>query len=83
MRGLAEVGWKEAKMKICDLCEEQSRKSRNGKPHENLIKVDERRMFKGENPRGFEEQDYQCLTCRAKFTRSTGKNNLAWTLWRG
>jgi len=70
-------------MKICDLCEEQSKKTRNGKPHEYLIKVDERRIFKGEPPRGFEEQDYQCLTCKAKFTQNTGKNNLAWTLWRG
>jgi hypothetical protein len=69
-------------MKICERCEEQSKKSRNGTPHEYLIKVDECRIFKGKKPRGFEEQDYQCLTCKAKFTQSTDKNNLAWTLWR-
>ncbi|ALC18215.1 hypothetical protein DSOUD_3501 [Desulfuromonas soudanensis] len=71
------------RMKICDLCEEQSKKTRNGKPHEYLSKVDEARIFKGDNPRGFEEQDFQCLTCQAKFTRSTDKNDLAWTLWQG
>lgn len=70
-------------MKICELCEEQSKKTHNGKAHENLIKVDETRFFKGKNPRGFAEQDYQCLTCKAKFTQSTDKNSLAWTLWRG
>jgi hypothetical protein len=71
------------RMKICGLCEEQSRKSRNGKPHEYLIKVEEPRLFQGKNPRGFEEQDYQCLTCKSKFTQSTNKNDLAWTLWQG
>lgn len=69
-------------MTICTLCEEQSKKTRNGKPHADLTKVDEQRLFKGQNPRGFEEQDYQCVTCKSKFTRSTDKNNLAWTLWR-
>ena len=70
-------------MKICTLCEEQTKKSPNGKPHENLIKVDQCRIFNGKKPRGFEEQDYQCQTCKAKFTQSTNKNDLAWTLWQG
>lgn len=70
-------------MKICALCEEQAKKSGSGKPHEYLSKVDDVRIFKGTKPRGFEEQDYQCLTCQAKFTQSTNKNDLAWTLWRG
>lgn len=70
-------------MKICELCEEQAKKSRSGKPHENLTKVDEPRLFKGHNKRSFEEQDYKCLTCQARFSHSTNKNDLAWTLWRG
>jgi len=70
-------------MEICGLCEKQAKKTRNGKPHECLIKVDAPRIFKGENARGFEEQDYQCLTCKTKFTWSTDKNDLSWTLWRG
>ncbi|SDZ78301.1 hypothetical protein SAMN05660420_00284 [Desulfuromusa kysingii] len=70
-------------MSICSLCEEQSKKSKNGKPHEYLRKVGELRIFKGKSPRGFEEQDYQCLTCKEKFTHSTDKNDLPWTLWRG
>lgn len=43
----------------------------------------ELRIFKGQKPRGFKEQDYQCQTCQAKFTHSTDSNDLAWTLWRG
>ena len=70
-------------MDICAQCEEQKKKSCSGKPHEFLIKIDESRIFKGQKPRSFEEQDYQCLTCNAKFTQSTNKNDLAWTLWRG
>lgn len=70
-------------MDICARCEEQSKKSRNGNPHEYLTKVDEPRMFKGKSPRGFAEQDYHCLECKAKFTHSTDKNALAWMLWRG
>jgi len=69
--------------KICDHCERQSHKHSNGKPHEYLIEVDEPRIFIGKGPRGFEEQDYKCLTCESKFTRSTNRNDLAWTLWRG
>ncbi|MDW7644565.1 MAG: hypothetical protein SCI25_05940 [Desulfuromonadales bacterium] len=70
-------------MKICELCEEQAKKSRNGKPHGGLATMDAPRFFKGKNPQGFEEQDYQCLTCQAKFTHSTDKNDIPWTLWRG
>jgi hypothetical protein len=69
-------------MEICALCEGQSAKSRNGKPHENLFKVNDARIFKGMGARGFDEQDYMCMTCKSKFTRSTDKNDLAWTLWR-
>ena len=82
MHPLPSTG-KESIMKTCSLCEEQSKKTRRGNPHQYLVKVDEVRIFKGVNPRGFEEQDYLCMTCHAKFTRSTGKNDLAWTLWRG
>lgn len=69
-------------MDVCSLCEEQSKKSRGGRPHEHLIKVDEHRVFTGKHPRGYEEQDFLCLRCKAKFTQSTNKNDLAWTLWR-
>lgn len=68
---------------ICGLCTDQSKKTHNGKPHEYLVKIDDPRIFKGLKPRGYEEQDYQCLSCKAKFTQSSDKNNLAWTLWRG
>ena len=67
----------------CPQCEEQAKKSRSGKPHHDLQKADEPRIFKGTQPRGFEEQDYQCQVCQAKFTHSTNKNDLAWTIWRG
>lgn len=70
-------------MDLCDLCMEQSKKTRSGKPHEYLEKVDESRIFKGSGPRNFAEQDYQCLKCQSKFTWSTSKNDLSWTLWRG
>lgn len=70
-------------MSNCAMCEAQAKKSRNGKPHQYLLKTDEPRIFKGANPRGFEEQDYQCQVCQAKFTHSTSKNDLTWTLWRG
>ena len=82
-RESSETKREEIELEICELCEKQVKKSRNGKPHEYLAKVDAARIFKGENPRGFEEQDYQCVTCKAKFTRSTDKNDLPWTLWRG
>ena len=70
-------------MEVCVLCEDQSKKTRNGKPHESLVAVGACRIFHGTNPRGFEEQDYQCQACKSKFTRSTGRNALAWTLWQG
>jgi hypothetical protein len=70
-------------MAICDLCKAQAKKTSSGKPHESLEKVDEVRIFPGKKPRGFEEQDYQCQKCQAKFTQSTNKNDLAWTLWQG
>lgn len=70
-------------MEICAPCKEQTKKSRKGKPHDSLMKVDDPRIFKGTDPRGFQEQDYQCLICKAKFTHSTDKNDLAWTLWQG
>ena len=70
-------------MTICDQCEAQAKKSRNGRPHEHLIELNERRVFSGRKPRGFEEQDFQCQSCQAKFTQSTDKNDLAWTLWQG
>lgn len=69
-------------MDVCELCEDQKKKSSKSKPHEYLSEVGERRLFKGVKPRGFEEQDYRCLTCRSKFTQSTNKNDLAWTLWQ-
>jgi hypothetical protein len=70
-------------MEICVLCEGQSKKTHNGKPHKNLIKVDAPRIFTGGDLGGFEEQDYLCLTCNSKFSHSTNKNDLTWTLWRG
>lgn len=70
-------------MEICDLCREQSKKPYSAKPHEFLRKVDEVRIFVGIKPRGYREQDYQCLTCKAKFTQSTDRNDLPWTLWQG
>jgi len=70
-------------MEPCTDCTEQMKKTRNGKPHGGLAPLGEKRLFRGSGTRGFEEQDYQCLTCQARFTRSTDKNDLAWTLWRG
>jgi len=70
-------------MHICGQCEEQTKKSRNGKPHDSLAKVDACRIFQGRAAGGFEEQDYQCRACQSKMTHSTNKNDLAWTLWQG
>jgi len=70
-------------MGVCDLCREQATKTRNGKPHVWLVKLGEPRIFRGRGARGFEQQDYQCLHCRARFTRSSDRNDLAWTLWQG
>ena len=69
-------------MDVCSLCETQAKITRNGRPHEYLVSIDEPRIFKGAPPRGYQEQDYQCLTCKSKFTHSTGKNDIAWTLWQ-
>jgi len=69
-------------MEICLLCEELSKKT-HGKPHKDLIKVDEPRIFKGGISGGFIEQDYLCMACDSKFSHSTNKNDLTWTLWRG
>ena len=74
---------KELTMETCSLCQEQAKKTHRGKPHHALIKVSETRIFTGAKPRGYEEQDYKCLDCESKFTQSTGKNDLAWTLWQG
>jgi len=70
-------------MTLCGMCEEQAKKSRSGKPHQYLERADAPRLFKGAQSRRFEEQDYQCRVCRTKFTHSSNKNDLAWTLWRG
>jgi len=69
-------------MDTCSLCQEQTKKTHRGKPHHVLIKIDEPRTFSGTSPRGYEEQDYKCLSCGSKFTQSTSKNDLAWTLWQ-
>ncbi len=70
-------------MDTCPLCIEQCKKSRRGVPHKYLVKVDEPRIFKGTGSRGYQEQDYNCLVCKAKFTQSTNRNDLVWTLWQG
>lgn len=70
-------------MKICSLCQEQMKKSSSRKPHKDLLKMDECRIFIGRNPSGHEEQDYQCTACQSRFTHSTDKNDLGWTLWQG
>ena len=70
-------------MVTCSLCQDQTKRTYRGKPHQDLIKVDEPRIFRGVIPRGYEEQDYKCLGCDSKFTWSTDKNDQAWTLWQG
>jgi hypothetical protein len=70
-------------MDICGMCQEQTKKSLRGNPHEYLAKIDSPRIFKGVSSRGYEEQDYQCQVCKSKFTRSTNRNDLMWTLWQG
>jgi hypothetical protein len=70
------------KVPICPQCDKQTGKSQGTKPHEYLRKVEERRVFGG-GKNGFVEQDYQCVLCEAKFTHSTDKNDLGWTIWRG
>lgn len=70
-------------MATCHMCTEQAKKSRNGKPHQYLKKTEDVRIFKGAMSRGYSEQDYQCLVCHARFTHSSSKNDLTWTLWQG
>jgi hypothetical protein len=70
-------------MAHCAMCEEQAKKSWHGKPHQYLDKTDSSRVFKGAQSRRFEEQDYRCRVCQARFTHSTNRNDLAWTLWQG
>lgn len=70
-------------MENCSMCEEQAKMARNGRPHQFLEKWGTARIFTGAKPRGFKEQDYQCLVCKAKFTYSNNKNDLTWTLWQG
>ncbi len=70
-------------METCSLCQDQTKKTHRGKAHHVLLKIDEPRVFTGASPRGYEEQDYKCLDCDSKFTQSTSKNDLAWTLWQG
>lgn len=70
-------------METCSLCQDQTKRTYRGKPHQDLIKVDEPRLFRGVIPRGYEEQDYKCQGCDSKFTQSTDKNDQAWTLWQG
>ncbi len=70
-------------MTICDPCKELSKKTHRAKPHDMLRKLEDVRIFIGSGSRGYEEQDYLCLDCQAKFTHSTDKNNLPWTLWQG
>jgi hypothetical protein len=68
-------------MAICKLCEAQAKRKNGGKPHDDLTEMGSPRVFSGVPPRGFTEQDYQCLVCQARFTQSTNRNDLAWTLW--
>ena len=70
-------------MDLCGMCEAQVKKSQKGDPHQFLAKIDEQRIFKSVCSKGYAEQDYQCQVCSAKFTKSTNRNDLAWTLWRG
>jgi thymidine kinase len=70
-------------MAICGMCQEQAKKALRGDAHQYLAKVDAPRVFKGGQSKGYEEQDYQCQVCQAKFTRSNNRNDLAWTLWQG
>lgn len=70
-------------MVMCNLCEKQSKKVSSGRPHDYLVEIDEPRLFKGAAPYKYKEQDYLCLTCNSKFSHSTNKNDVAWTLWRG
>lgn len=67
-------------MAICDLCKEQAKKQRYTDPHIFLQAVGEQRAFRGLPTGGFEEQDYICKRCGAKFTYSNDKNDYGWLL---
>ncbi len=69
-------------MSMCEPCKEQQEKTRRGTPHENLVEIDDRRLFRGAHARRYEEQDYRCLVCSSQFTWSSNRNDLAWTLWQ-
>lgn len=69
-------------MRVCFLCNKQTEKSKYGAPHTFLQKAGEQRNFTRENDgEEYFEQDYQCSTCRSKFTLSSQRINLAWHLW--
>jgi len=70
-------------MTCCDLCDKQLAKSKRGGPHGYMKNLGDKRVFVSQGRLGYEEQDYQCLTCQARFTHSTNKNDQAWTLWEG
>ena len=71
-------------MGICFLCNKQTEKSKYGAPHTFLQKTGEQRDFtSGSDGDRYFEQDYQCSTCKSKFTHSSQKINLAWHLWSG
>jgi len=71
-----------SRMSICFLCTKQIEKSKYGSPHTFLEEIGERRnlTWAGDGE-GYFEQDYQCSTCKSKFTLSSQKINLAWHLW--
>jgi len=69
-------------MSLCAFCKEQMDKTQRGKPHHYLSKINEERIFAGAKPRGYQEQDYQCQVCQSKFTWSSNRNDLTWTLWQ-
>ncbi len=70
-------------MDICGMCRKQAKNTRRNAPHQYLVQIEESRFFHGSNARSYEEKDYQCQLCMAKFTWSTNRNDLAWTLWMG
>lgn len=69
-------------MPPCTECQKLIKQNRRGKPHQDLSPEGDPRIFKGARPRGFEEQDYRCLSCQSRFTHSTSRNDLTWTLWQ-
>ena len=67
----------------CGMCKDQTSKTSRGNAHEYLTEVDEPRIFQGPRGPGYREQDYRCEVCRAKFTWSSNRHDLGWTLWEG